>query len=119
MEGTCAWLFRIKTTPTRGGFVENVAMRRVRAKNITASVLNITDGYGNSGALANACQRTVPPTRISGVTIEDVSVERAKFERQISLSDPAMLSGLNVTNLTVKVVESEKPQSRHPAPTAK
>ena len=119
MEGTCGWLFRIKTTPTRGGFVENVAMRRVKARNVTASVLNMTDGYGNSRATANAGRPPVPPTRISGVTIEDVSVERAKFEQQITLSNPAMLSGLSVTNLTVKVVESEKPQSRHPASTAK
>ena len=113
MEGTCAWLFRIKTTPTRGGFVENVAMRRVKAKNITASVLNITDGYGNygnSGLLANTDTSPVPPTRISGVTIEDVFVDRAKFERQILLSDPAMLSGLVVSNLTVAVVELGKPQ---------
>ena len=112
MEGTCAFVFRIKTTATRGAFVENVAMRRVRAKNITASVLSITDRYGQGNGVtsANAVRPPVPPTRISGVTVEDVFVERAKFERDISLSDPAMLSGLVVSNLTVAVVESEKPQ---------
>ena len=44
------------------------------------------------------------------MTMEDVSVDRARLERKIALSDSAMLSGLSVTNLTVEVVETEEPQ---------
>ena len=100
MEGTCAWLFRIKTTPTRAGFVENVAMRRVKAKTITASVLNITYGY-NGGAGAKDVS-VVPPTAISGVVLKDVKVERAERAIEIEGDGRRPVKGVSLNRFAVE-----------------
>jgi len=100
MEGTCAWLFRIKTTPTRGGFVENVAMRRVKAKNVRASALNITYDY-NGGAETKDVS-TVPPTAISGVTLEDVWVGKAGRALYIEGDGRLPVKGVSLNRFSVR-----------------
>ena len=104
MEGTCAWLFRIKTTPTRGGFVENVAMRRVRAKNVTASALNIVYGYGNK---SQTCANAVLPTRIAGVVLDDVQVGEA--ERACEIEGDVRLPVKGVSLKGFRVGKSRRP----------
>ncbi len=104
MEGTCAWLFRIKTTPARGGFVEDVAMRRVRAKNVTASALNIVYGYGNK---SQTCANAVLPTRIAGVVLDDVQVGEA--ERACEIEGDVRLPVKGVSLKGFRVGKSRRP----------
>ena len=73
MDGTCAWLLRLKTRPSRGGFMENITMRNVRAKFVTDTAVQITNGYGGSSD-----GTVVPPTRVDGVRVENVTVREAK-----------------------------------------
>ena len=81
MEGTCNYVFRLKTTPTRGGFVENVTMRRIKAKHVSVNAVDFTTAYYTDAA--SVVKTEVPPTRIGGIRLEDIFVESA--ERRVEL----------------------------------
>ena len=96
MDGTCAWLLRLKTRPSRGGFMENITMRNVRARFVTADALEITNSYSpNSAGTGDG----IPPTRIDGVRMENVVVEKA--ETAVDLDTSIAVSNLVLTNVVV------------------
>lgn len=84
IEGACKTLFNVKTRPTRGGFIENVRMSRVRAKRIDWAVFSISTS-NSSWAHYETGERI--PTDIHGLTVEDVEVDRA--ERLLNLGGSA------------------------------
>ncbi len=96
MDGTCAWLLRLKTRPSRGGFMENITMRNVRARFITADALEITNSYSSNGV---ASGEGVPPTHIDGVRMENVTVEKA--ETAVDLDPSITVRNLVLTNVVV------------------
>ena len=84
IEGACGTLFNLKTRPTRGGFIENVRVSRVKAKAVDVAVFNITTS-SSSWAQYEVGERIF--TDIRGLTAEDITVERA--ERLLSLKGAA------------------------------
>ena len=84
MEGTCDYIFRLKTTPTRGGFVENVTMRRITAKHASVNAVDFNTAYYTDAA--SVVKTEVAPTTVKGVHLEDISVESA--ERRVELRSP-------------------------------
>lgn len=100
MDGTCAWLLRLKTRPSRGGFMENITMRNVRAKFVTDTAVQITNGYGGSSD-----GTVVPPTRVDGVRVENVAVREAK---KAFFVDPSLgARNVEFRNLSVNGAQAE------------
>jgi len=69
-------VFFIKTNPERGGFVENVTMRRIRAKGVRYPLVSaITDYFWKPGmTTADGILRATP---VSDITLEDIAAESA------------------------------------------
>lgn len=77
VEGACSTLLNIKTTPTRGGYVDDVTMRRVWGRRIDLAMLNVTTGYVDGSTPFDATKDDVPPTCIGGIVFEGVLADHA------------------------------------------
>ena len=101
IEGECRTLLNVKTRETRGGFIENVTVRRVKARKVTQAVVNVTARNDYWSCYQKGLDQVL--TRIDGVTAEDISVDEA--ERVVSVQgDP----GLPVRNLSIRNVTAKK-----------
>jgi len=74
VDGSLDTLCKIKTSAKRGGFVHNITMRRVKAKTILSSVVEVCATYALNSSAADAEDFL---TDIDGLTLEDVSVAQA------------------------------------------
>lgn len=91
-------LLFVKTNERRGGFVRNIHMRRVSATTIAGSVLAVeTDVLYQWRTLLPTYVRKLTP--IQGLTVEDVSVGRAK-----SLCSIAADAGMPVRDVRLRKV---------------
>ena len=102
VEGSCGTILNVKTRDTRGGFVENVAVRRVRAREVRDAVVGISGGFYASDSYANGMMRVL--TRIDGISAEDVSVESANRIRRIEGDARLPVRNVRLTNVFAKAV---------------
>lgn len=100
IEGRCDTLFNIKTRPTRGGFIENVRVSRVKAKEVDVAVFNITTS--NSRWLQYEVGEPVL-TGIRGLMAEDITVTKAT--RLLSLRGAA---GRPIRDVRIRNVRAEE-----------
>ena len=77
VDGTIATLIRFKTRETHGGYMENITVRNVRARNVVGAVIDLSTGYSAGDVLPTGIDQKVALTRISGICIEDIDVKRA------------------------------------------
>ena len=105
MEGTCNFVFRLKTTKTRGGFVENVTMRRIAAKYVSVNAVDFTTVYYADAS--SAVKTEVPPTRVKDIRLEDICVESAERRVELRSSPGWPISGFTIDGL--KVGRTTKP----------
>lgn len=92
-------LFFVKTNPRRGGFVENVVMADVKAKEVREDAVAVLTRYfyGQPG------EEIVPDpqyTAIRGLTVRNVSVERAKRCVRIAGDIAAPVRDVRIENLS-------------------
>lgn len=74
VDGTLDTLFKVKTTPKRGGFVKGITMRRVKARTIITTVIDVTAAYALNGS-SDGAEDVL--TEIDGLVVEDVEVAEA------------------------------------------
>ena len=100
VTGALWTLLNVKTRPTRGGFVENVVFRRIRAEVVSNAMVHVSTRNAKWAHLEKGHERML--TRIDGITVEDVYARRAG--RVINVQgDP----DLPLRNLTVRKTAAE------------
>ena len=99
VDGSLDTLFKVKTTPKRGGFVKDIAVRRVKARTIISSVVDINAAY-SLNCSADGAEDVL--TEIDGLVVDDVEVVEAK--RRVSVVGDARrpIRNLSVGNVVVK-----------------
>lgn len=107
-EKTINKIFFIKTNPERGGFVENVTMRRIRAKGVRYEAVSaITDYFWKPGSVPlDGVMRATP---VKDITLEDISAESAKCVYSFRGYETEPIRNLTLKN--VKVANAAKPSS--------
>lgn len=100
VEGELSTLFNLKTRPTRGGFVENVTFRRIRADVVLEAMVNVTTRNPRWAHLEKGLEKIA--TKIDGITVEDVKAYRTKRIMNVC-GDPHM----PITRLKVHSVSAE------------
>lgn len=79
---------RIKTAPGKGGFIENIHIQNVKMEQIRDEAILITMAYGmtSQGTVAGWSFQaaTTTPTRISGISIQDVDCQGAQRALEIT-----------------------------------
>lgn len=74
-EGSCATVLNVKTRDTRGGYIRNVAIRRVKAQAATYAVVNVV---AVNDQWTNYCEGLEKiPTEIDGIRVDDIHVGTA------------------------------------------
>ena len=73
--GTCCNILNIKTRESRGGFVENVGIRRIRARSVENALVNLTTYNPRFSVYSSGLDVVI--TEIDGVFAEDVFADRA------------------------------------------
>lgn len=104
VNGELATLFNLKTRPTRGGFVENVSFRRIRADVVSEAMVNVTTRNPRWAHLEKGLEKIL--TKIDGITVEDVRARKAN--RIINVcGDPGMpISRFKVRSVSAETVLS-------------
>ena len=98
VDGSLATLFKVKTSPTRGGFVENLTMRRVTARTILDAVVDVKANYALN-ASAGGAEEVL--TEIRRLTLEDISVGTANIRCDIQGDARRPVQDVRLANVTV------------------
>ena len=98
VDGTLCALFKVKTTPKRGGFVHNVTMRRVKAKTVLDAVVDVTANYVLNRSDPSADDFI---TDIDGLCLEDVSVGSAGCRYSVEGDARHPVRNLVLKNVTI------------------
>ena len=99
IEGECRTLLNVKTRETRGGFIRNVAVRRVKAKKVTEAIVNVTTG--NDGWVQYQEGLPVVRTVIDGLEADGIEAEEANRKLNVR-GDPDMpIRNLRVGSISV------------------
>ncbi len=104
VTGPLQTLLNVKTRPTRGGFVENVVFRCVRAADVGNAMVNVSTRNAQWAHLEDGLERIL--TRIDGLTVEDVRAGRVGRVLNVQ-GDPA----LPISRLSVRAVSAETAES--------
>lgn len=102
VEGSCRTLLNVKTRDTRGGFIEDVTVRNVRAQEVRDAVVAITGGYYSFDSYSDGMMRVL--TRIDGISVEDVSVGSADRIRRIEGDSRLPIRNVRLTNVTARAI---------------
>ena len=95
---------RIKTSPGRGGFVENVTIRRVTMRDIRDEAVIIHMDYGNPArgqAGWTAPSTTDTPTRIENIHLEEIHCENAGRNLDIAGDEALPPRGIVLRNVSL------------------
>ena len=92
-------VFRFKTNPLRGGFVENVRIRNIKVADGGANVLNFTNTYFFDPKKVKG--RELVPTRVSDIDIADVEVDKAERVVRVEASEDNPLKRIKFKNVRV------------------
>lgn len=68
--GTCANVLNVKTRPTRGGFIENVFLRRVKVREVSGAIVRVSTANAQWVRYEQGLDTVL--TRIDGLVVEDV-----------------------------------------------
>lgn len=96
VDGSLATLFKVKTSPKRGGFIENISMRRVKARTILDSAIDVKAYYALNPSADDAEDVL---TQIRGLTVEDVSVDRAGRRWEIVGDERAPIRAVSIARV--------------------
>ncbi len=101
-------IFFVKTNPERGGFVENVTMRRIKALDVKYEAVSaITDYFWRPGSVPlDGILRATP---VRNIVLEDISASSAKAVYAFRGYETEPIRGLRLRN--VKVGKVRKPSS--------
>ncbi len=107
-EKTVNKIFFIKTNPERGGFVENVTMRRIKALDVKYEAVSaITDYFWKAGAKpADGVLRATP---VRNIVLEDIEAASAKAVYSFRGYETEPIRGLSLKN--IKVARAQKPSA--------
>ena len=107
-EKTVDKIFFIKTNPERGGFVENVTMRRIKALDVKYEAVSaITDYFWKPGSIP--LDGVLRATPVKNIVLEDISATSAKAVYSFRGYETEPIRGLTLKN--VKVGKVTKPSS--------
>ena len=105
VNGELATLFNLKTRPTRGGFVENVTFRRIRADVVLEAMVNVTTRNPRWAHLEKGLEKIA--TKIDGITVEDVKAYRAKRIMNVCGDPDKPITRLKVHSVSAQSVQME------------
>ena len=96
---TCSAALSIKTRPTRGGFIENVRVSRVKALNLTYALVAIM----MDNPMWRRYQKGLElcPTRIDGVIVEDVHAQWAPEKVHLVRDDRVPFENIDYRGLSI------------------
>ena len=101
-------VFFVKTNPERGGFVENVTMRRIKAKGVRYPLVSaITDYFWKPGS--KTCDGVERATPVCGITLEDIYADSASEVYSFRGCPTEPIRNLTLRN--VRVGKAGKPSS--------
>ena len=107
-EKTVDKIFFIKTNPERGGFVENVTMRRIKALDVKYEAVSaITDYFWKPDSVP--LDGVLRATPVGNIVLEDISATSAKAVYSFRGYKTEPIRGLTLKN--VKVGKVTKPSS--------
>ena len=107
-EKTVNKIFFIKTNPERGGFVENVTMRRIQAKDVKYEAVSaITDYFWKPGSVP--LDGVLRATPVKNIVLEDISATSAKAVYSFRGYETEPIRGLKLRN--IKVGKVKEPSS--------
>jgi len=99
VEGSCMALLNVKTRPTRGGVIENVTLRRIKADQVTDAVVKVSTRNADWANYESGLP--VALTRIDGLAVEDVAVGEAQVRMRAVGEAECPIRNLTVRNLRV------------------
>lgn len=101
-------IFFIKTNPERGGFVENVTMRRIEAKDVKYEAVSaITDYFWKPGSVP--LDGVLRATPVKNIVLEDISATSAKAVYSFRGYAAEPIRALRLRN--IKVGKAKMPSS--------
>ena len=107
-EKTVDKIFFIKTNPERGGFVENVTMRRIKAKDVKYEAVSaITDYFWKPDSVP--LDGVLRATPVKNIVLEDISATSAKAVYSFRGYKTEPIRGLKLRN--IKVGKAKNPSS--------
>ena len=107
-EKTVDKIFFIKTNPERGGFVENVTMRRIKALDVKYEAVSaITDYFWKPDSVP--LDGVLRATPVGNIVLEDISATSAKAVYSFRGYKTEPIRGLTLKN--IKVGKVTKPSS--------
>lgn len=105
VKGELSTLFNLKTRPTRGGFVENVTFRRIRADVVLEAMVNVTTRNPRWVHLEKGLEKM--PTKIDNITVEDVNASKANRIINVCGDAGSPISRLKIRSVSAEVVSSQ------------
>ena len=104
-EKTVNKIFFIKTNPERGGFVENVTMRRIQAKDVKYEAVSaITDYFWKPGSVP--LDGVLRATPVKNIVLEDISATSAKAVYSFRGYETEPIRGLTLKNVRAGKVKA-------------
>lgn len=104
VDGSVYSVLKVKTSCKRGGYVENVRLRRVRAKSILDSVVSIVTDYSINPSGVRA---EIVLTPIKDISVEDVEVAVARRRCDVRGDARRPIEGLFLRNIVVGEYEQD------------
>ena len=104
-EKTVNKIFFIKTNPERGGFVENVTMRRIKAKDVKYEAVSaITDYFWKPDSVP--LDGVLRATPVKNIVLEDITATSAKAVYSFRGYNTEPIRGLRLKNIKVGKVKN-------------
>jgi len=91
---------QIKTGATRGGFVENVTIRRVQIYNASKNAIRLDAFYGSPNPWCGLPPKRAPP-RVRNITLAHVSTARSNLSLHLHGQPDAPTTGVRLEHVTL------------------
>lgn len=92
--------FRIKTSPRRGGFVENIWINNVNINKVQFDAFEIESNYDNNEILPENMKHSLP--KINNINIEKFSCGKSKYAVYIDGFSESKIENINFKDISIK-----------------